>query len=60
MIVKGKSDTTVGDAPLRYHNTLTTNGTTHAYYEREGGHDFTVWKNGLYNFARRIFRQASN
>lgn len=56
MIVKGKNDTTVGDAPLNYHNTLTANGTTHVFYEREGGHDFTVWKNGLYNFARRIFR----
>lgn len=55
LIVKGTQDTTVGENPLLYHNTLTNNGTIHSYYETAGGHDFTVWKHGLYNFARRIF-----
>lgn len=55
MIVKGTKDTVVGTAPLDYHNALTKNGTTHTYYETEGAHEFKVWKNGLYNFARRIF-----
>lgn len=55
MIVKGNQDGTVGDNPLNYHNALTKNGTVHTYYTMDGGHDFTVWKNGLYNFARRIF-----
>lgn len=55
MIVKGNQDGTVGDAPLNYHNALTKNGTVHTYYTMDGGHDFTVWKNGLYNFVRRIF-----
>lgn len=55
LIEKGTKDGTVGDNPLRYHNALTENGTTHSYYEIESGHDFVAWKSGLYNFARRIF-----
>lgn len=55
MIVKGTTDTVVNNYPVDYHNALTKNGTIHTYYVTEGGHDFTVWKNGLYNFVRRIF-----
>lgn len=55
LICKGTKDTTVGDAPLNYHNALTKNGTPHAYYNVDFGHDHSAWKNGLYNFARRIF-----
>lgn len=55
MIVRGTSDTVVGTAPLDYHNALTKNGTSHIYYVTEGGHEFKVWKNGLYHFATRIF-----
>ena len=35
---------------------LTKNGTENTFYTMPGGHDFTVWKHGLYNFARRIFK----
>lgn len=55
MIVKGTTDTVVNNSPVDYHNELTKNETVHTYYVAEGGHDFTVWKNGLYNFVRRIF-----
>ena len=55
LICKGTKDTTVGDAPLNYHNALTKNGTPHAYYTVDFGHDHSAWKNGLYNFVRRIF-----
>lgn len=55
MIVKGTIDGTVGEWPKRYSDTLIQNGIQHIYYEAEGGHDFTVWTNGLYNFAKRIF-----
>lgn len=55
LICKGTKDTTVGDAPLNYHNALTNNGTPHAYYTVDFGHDHSAWKNGLYNFVRRIF-----
>ena len=30
-------------------------GTEAMFYKCIGGHDFFVWKNGLYNFAKRIF-----
>jgi len=38
-----------------YNQSLTDNGVKTTYYTLRGGHDFDVWKNGLYNFAKRIF-----
>ena len=57
MIVAGSKDTVVANWPATYHQTLTNNGTEHIYYVTGGGHDFTVWKHGLYNFAKRIFHE---
>ncbi len=38
------------------HNFLVQNGIDHYYHVEQGkGHDFTVWKSGLYHFAQRIF-----
>lgn len=56
MIVKGSNDGVVKDWPKVYSTTLSKNGVDHIYYITSGGHDFDVWKNGLYNFARRIFQ----
>ncbi len=55
LIVKGKSDYVVGDAPLSYHEALEKNEVAHEYYETKGAHDFGVWKHGLYNFIKNIF-----
>lgn len=55
MIVAGLSDTVVGAFPSTYHQTLENNGVEHVYYETQGGHDFGVWRHGLYNFAKNIF-----
>ena len=38
------------------HRALEQNEVPHKFYVTTGGHDFTVWKNGLYNFALRIFK----
>jgi enterochelin esterase-like enzyme len=38
-----------------YNKSLLNNGVKTKYYTLHGGHDFGVWKNGLYNFAKRIF-----
>jgi len=39
-----------------YNQQLNDNGITTTYYEfPDGGHGMNVWKNGLYNFAKRIF-----
>jgi enterochelin esterase-like enzyme len=55
LINAGNQDYVVGDNPLNYSNALKNNGIAHVYYSLEGGHDFTVWKNGLYFFVRNIF-----
>lgn len=56
LIVKGDNDSVVHNCPEEYSNTLTKNGVPHIYYVTNGGHDFEVWKNSLYNFTRRIFQ----
>ena len=56
LIVKGNQDTVVGNFPADYHNALEKNGVEHVYYTMDGGHDFTVWKHGLYNFLRGVFK----
>ena len=56
LINAGKADGVVGAWPSTYANTLEKNGTERIFYVTEGGHDFTVWKHGLYNFAKRIFQ----
>ena len=38
------------------HKVLEKNGIPHLFYVTTGGHDFRVWKHGLYNFAVRIFQ----
>lgn len=56
LINAGQWDGVVGEWPKTYADTLTTNGTANTFYVTTGGHDFTVWKHGLYNFARNIFK----
>jgi len=56
MINAGESDDIVKQFPQTYYDTLEENGVESVFYVTEGGHDFTVWKNGLYNFAKEIFK----
>lgn len=56
MICNGNNDGVVGNTPNTYHQTLIDNKVNHIWYTTDGGHDFKVWKNGLYNFAKRIFK----
>lgn len=55
MMNKGNQDNMVNDEPVRYHNALLKNGVPHTYYTMDGGHDWPLWRNGFYNFARYIF-----
>lgn len=65
LIAAGPNDGIVRDEPKRYHNTLQKNEVPHMYYETlggdnntgDGGHSGDVYKHGLYNFMKRIFRQ---
>ena len=56
LINAGASDGVVGDWPQAYSDALTENGVEHIFYVTAGGHDFNVWKHGLYNFVSRIFQ----
>lgn len=40
----------------RTHDYLAKNGVPHIYFIEPGGHDFKVWKNGLYMFSQLIFK----
>lgn len=56
MINAGSNDMIVSIWPETYHNTLSENGVENTFYVTEGGHDFVVWKNGLYHFMKEIFK----
>lgn len=40
----------------RTHDYLFAHNVPHVYYVEPGGHDFKVWKNGLYLFAQFLFK----
>lgn len=40
----------------RTHEYLVKNEVPHIYYVESGGHDFKVWKNGLYMFSKLLFK----
>jgi enterochelin esterase-like enzyme len=42
----------------RTHQYLVKNDVPHIYYIEPGGHDFKVWKNGLYMFSKMLFKQV--
>ena len=56
MMCNGEQDEIVKFCTAGYEATLNKNGVEHFYYTMPGGHDFTVWKNGLYHFAKKIFK----
>ncbi|QNF34830.1 esterase [Adhaeribacter swui] len=43
----------------RTHDYLFTNNVPHVYYVEPGGHDFKVWKNGLYMFSQFLFKPVN-
>jgi enterochelin esterase-like enzyme len=40
----------------RTHDYLAKNNVPHIYFIEPGGHDFKVWKNGLYMFSQLLFK----
>lgn len=55
LINTGDNDGLVGDNPLNYFETLNDSGVRSYFYSTPGGHDFKVWKNGLYYFLKCAF-----
>jgi enterochelin esterase-like enzyme len=43
----------------RTHDYLQQNNVPHIYFIEPGGHDFKVWKNGLYMFSQLIFKPVN-
>jgi enterochelin esterase-like enzyme len=56
MIMNGANDSMVRDEPEKYHNVLVENGVNHYYYTIPGDHNMEVWRNGLYNFLKIVFK----
>lgn len=56
MIQQGDDDTVVSDNPTKYHKALEKNGVDHLFNNVPYGHDWNAWREGLYNFARRVFQ----
>ena len=56
MIQQGEFDNVVNDYPTIYHNALVKNNVRHMFNIVSYGHDWKAWREGLYNFARRIFQ----
>ncbi len=44
----------------RTHDYLYENDVPHIYYIEPGGHDFKVWKNGVYMFSQFLFKPVNN
>ncbi len=44
----------------RTHDYLYEKDVSHIYYVEAGGHDFKVWKNGLYMFSQFLFKPLEN
>ncbi|MEZ4900724.1 MAG: alpha/beta hydrolase-fold protein [Spirosomataceae bacterium] len=51
----GDADGLIGFSK-RTHDYLYQNNVPHIYYLEAGGHDFKVWKNGLYMFSQFLFK----
>lgn len=56
LINTGNQDNMVSGEPARYHDALEKNGVYHTFYTLDGGHDWPVWRNGFYNFAKYLFQ----
>ncbi len=59
-ITKGDQDGVVRDWPKTYAETLKKNGVDPHFTELHGGHDFKVWKESLYRFAKTIFQNNAS
>lgn len=57
LIAVGNLDTVCGYASYEYDRLLNEKSIKHIFYEMPVGHDIVVWRSGLYNFARRLFKQ---
>jgi enterochelin esterase-like enzyme len=52
----GDNDTVVRNIPFDFHKGLEAKKVPHVWHVGPGGHDFKIWKDNMYFFAQKIFR----
>lgn len=55
LMCNGNEEEMFNHITANYQKAFDSNGVKYEYYVTNGGHDFRTWKNGLYNFIKRIF-----
>ena len=55
LMCHGSEEETFSFVSAAYRQAFDDNNVKYTYYVAEGGHDFRVWKNGLYHFAKALF-----
>jgi enterochelin esterase-like enzyme len=55
LLNNGDNEEMFANMTMMYYNAFVENGVNPVHYVTPGGHDFSVWMNGLYHFARNIF-----
>lgn len=56
MLCVGKSDNRCGSVTYRLHDIMKSEKLNHVFHDMPGGHDNSVWKRSLYDFAAQLFK----
>ena len=54
MLMVGRSDKVCGNVSYELDRYMKAQNISHDFYDTAGGHETSVWQNGLYNFARKL------
>lgn len=57
MVMVGRSDKVCGNVSYELDRYMKAQNISHNFYDTAGGHETTVWQNGLYNFAKKLYRK---
>lgn len=57
MVMVGRSDKVCGNVSYELDRYMKAQNISHCFYDTAGGHETSVWQNGLYNFARKLYRK---
>lgn len=57
MVMVGRSDKVCGNVSYELDRYMKAQNISHDFYDTAGGHETTVWQNGLYNFAKKLYRK---
>ena len=57
MVMVGRSDKVCRNVSYELDRYMKAQNISHDFYDTAGGHETTVWQNGLYNFAKKLYRK---